>query len=290
MSKEISQTELYAKDLAEIYKKEKAKRKELEKVNRQLKKERALLDKTLNTTTKVLSEILKIVNPAAFDRASRVRKYVVQIILKLKLQNTWQIEMAALLSQIGFIALPPKILDKIYNQQILTDNEFRLYKKYPTIGKKLIEDIPNLETVAEIIQLQNKPYNEYPSIKNLSKDEKHILLGAQILKVVLSYDEMITRGISKKTAISILRKKEAEFNTQIVLFLESIQVEKTGEIIRLVYIDELDTNMITDESIFGKDGRELLASNQEMTEMLIKRLQYYAKTVGVVQPFKVIVK
>jgi hypothetical protein len=47
MSKELNQTELYAKDLAEIYKKEKAKRKEVEKVNRQLKKEHYLLKRLI---------------------------------------------------------------------------------------------------------------------------------------------------------------------------------------------------------------------------------------------------
>ena len=101
---------------------------------------------------------------------------------------------------------------------------------------------------------------------------------------------MITRGISKRSALTILKKKQTEFNTQIVLFLEDIQVEKTGEIIRLIYFPDLDTNMITDESIFGKDGKELVSANQKITKALIKRLQQYSRTAGVVQPFKVIVK
>ncbi len=101
---------------------------------------------------------------------------------------------------------------------------------------------------------------------------------------------MITRGISKRSALTILKKKRIEFNTQIVLFLEDIRVEKTGEIIRLIYIPDLDTDMITDESIFGKDGQELISANQELTDTLIKRIQQYSRTVGVIQPFKVIVK
>ncbi len=63
--------------------------------------EKTLLDKTLKGTIKMLIEILSVVNPIAFSRASRFQKFVPQISNLLNIKNVWELEIATLLSQIG---------------------------------------------------------------------------------------------------------------------------------------------------------------------------------------------
>lgn len=74
--------------------------------------ERELLEQTLRGSIGVLSEILSFVNPLAFGRAQRVRRYVVHMAAKLDLVNRWQFELAAMLSQIGSVTVPPEVMDK----------------------------------------------------------------------------------------------------------------------------------------------------------------------------------
>src|SRR6266852_5256657 len=76
--------------------------------------ERDLLEKTLYGSVKVLTEVLSLVHPAAFSRASRIHRYVRHMALEMKLPNAWQVEVAAMLSQIGCITLEPEALDRLY--------------------------------------------------------------------------------------------------------------------------------------------------------------------------------
>src|SRR5579872_3708327 len=74
--------------------------------HRLITSERELLEQTLRGSIGVMSEILSLVHPVAFSRASRVRRYVLHLVKQLKLENGWQYELAAMLSQIGCVAVP----------------------------------------------------------------------------------------------------------------------------------------------------------------------------------------
>ena len=67
--------------------------------------ERQLLDETLAGSVKVLTEVLSLVNPTAFSRALRIRRIVQHVSERLALADAWQLELASLLSQIGYLTL-----------------------------------------------------------------------------------------------------------------------------------------------------------------------------------------
>ena len=116
--------------------------------------EKELLDKTLMGSITVLSEVLSLASPIAFSSGLRVKAVVGEIAKKLQLHNIWQFEIAALMSQIGCITLPPDTLNKLYSGQELNAEEKTMYQDHPQIGSKLLEKIPRLETVAAIIAHQ----------------------------------------------------------------------------------------------------------------------------------------
>jgi len=74
--------------------------------------ERELLQKTLTGSIKMLTDILSMVNPAAFSRASRLRRLVGRLAAEMKLPNLWQYELAAMLSQVGCLTLLPETLER----------------------------------------------------------------------------------------------------------------------------------------------------------------------------------
>ena len=75
--------------------------------------EKELLGKTLSGSIRVMTEILSLVNPTAFGRGQRIRKFVNTMVTELGVSDKWQFELAALLSQIGFITIPEEIMEKI---------------------------------------------------------------------------------------------------------------------------------------------------------------------------------
>src|SRR5690349_7952948 len=70
--------------------------------------EKELLQETLMGTVSILVEILSVIQPVAFGRAARLRRYVVRIAQELEMPDTWELEAAAVLSQIGCISVPPE--------------------------------------------------------------------------------------------------------------------------------------------------------------------------------------
>src|SRR5207237_77668 len=68
--------------------------------------ERVLLEQTLHGCVKMLVDVLSLTNPIAFGRANRIKRLVADIAERLQLQERWQLEVAAMLSQLGAITLP----------------------------------------------------------------------------------------------------------------------------------------------------------------------------------------
>jgi len=249
--------------------------------------EKELLEKTLRESIKVLVEILSLVNPGAFSRSSRIAPYVKYIAEKLRLSNIWQYELAAMLSHIGFVALPPEILYKTYNQKQLTAEEQKMWDSYPSVGSKLLAKISRLEPVARMIEDQQKPFEEYGLAVSLTEEETSVALGAQILKVTLDFDQLINKGFSRKVALSKLHKKPEIYNSQVVKALENFRVDRTEEVVKMVKVKELNTLMTINEDVWSRNGLLLISKGQEVTYPVLERLRNYAKRVGVVEPLRV---
>lgn len=113
--------------------------------------ERELLQKTLSGAVKVLAEVLALVNPTAFGRAQRVHRLVGQLADKLAVAGSWQIDIAAMLSQLGCVTLPEETLAKVCAAAPLAPQEWTQFNNHPSVGAALIANIPRLEDVAAII-------------------------------------------------------------------------------------------------------------------------------------------
>lgn len=153
--------------------------------------EKTLLDKTLRGSVRVLADILGAVNPVAFSRSSRTKDRCCRMATSLGLRDLWQVEVAALLSQIGCATIPPKILDRKLMGEALSDAEEKLYREHPKAGARLLQEIPRLEPVAQAIaqQMASQP----PPSK---------LAG--ILQAVLDHDQLVRSGRSPNEAIELM--------------------------------------------------------------------------------------
>ncbi len=176
--------------------------------------EREVLEQTVKGSVGVLTEILGMVNPAAFGRATRVKDYVRDIATQIKLTNGWQLEVAAMLSQIGCVSIPSDVLEKAYAGESLTPDEQDLLASHPAVGSKLIAHIPRFESIAWIIEAQQLPFSAYTGTHNAPNAEA--ALGAQILKVAVDLDQMVVSGVSPNAALDDLRQRADEYNPRVV--------------------------------------------------------------------------
>ncbi len=240
-----------------------------------VKAERELIEDTLNGSVMVLTEVLSLVNPMAFSRASRIKRYVKQIAESLEVEDKWQIKLASMLSQIGCITLHPETLEKIYAGQELDAEEQEAFLSHPEVGSKLLEKIPRLEGVAGIIAKQLQPGDRFESIGEL-QDRDPVEVGAWILKTTLEFDRYVMHGSSKKSALAKLRLKPEEYDPVIVAAMEDIVLAGTTSVRKSVKVDELEAGMVLDQDVKNNRGVLLVAKGQEVTMFVLKRLQKFA--------------
>ncbi|MGQ9603117.1 MAG: HD domain-containing phosphohydrolase [bacterium] len=248
--------------------------------------ERELVEQTLRRSIQVLTEVLSMVNPTAFGRASRVHRLVKQICDVMQIRDRWQIEIAAMLSQIGCVIVPEETLIKAYSASMLTESEQEMFQSHVNVGKNLVGNIPRLEEVAEIIWYQEKLFDG-TGIPTDSKRGEAIPLGSRILKVALDYDSLIASGKTPPEACLIMETREGWYDRNVLLALEEISdLEKVQEI-RFVTVEELSPGMVLADDVLTSTGVLLVKKGQEIVPSLKMRLLNYKKTRGLREPIKV---
>jgi len=250
--------------------------------------ERELLEKTLRGTIKVLGEMLALLNPEAFGRASRITRYVKEVAQQMGAPDVWQLETAAALSQIGCIMLPEDALMKLYKGQPLAPEESQLFNMHPFLAYDLLSHIPRMEEIAEIISYQEKHFDG-SGIPHDDRHGKEIPLGSRILKVVLDFDTMVAGKVRKGEIIVNLKSRSGIYDPRVLAALEALVVAEEGFESRAVTVAQLRDEMILAQDVTTIDGRLLLVSGYQVNKTMRERLRNFAVKPGVKEPIHVLV-
>jgi response regulator RpfG family c-di-GMP phosphodiesterase len=245
--------------------------------------ERDLLECTLKGSIQVLCDVLSLCNPDAFGRANRIRGYVAQVVVLLKLPESWQVESAALLSQIGCITLPADIMERVVAGNGLTEQHRRAYAGHPGIGARLLEQIPRLEEVAAIVARQRTPYAE------LCAESELVKRGSQVLAACLEFDELITLGASKREAIEAMSRRPRMYAPEVLKVMSLVAPMTEGTIARSCLVVQLSEGMILAQDIRSKNDTMILASGHRVTRSMIEKLRNYHHLRGIKEPIHVMV-
>jgi ActR/RegA family two-component response regulator len=230
--------------------------------------EKELLEQTLSGCVQVLTEVLSLVNPTAFGRAERARRYIRHVVKAMKLGNPWQYEVAAMLSQLGCVTLAPETIEAIYKGEALTPNEEAQYSAHPSVAYGLLSKIPRLEPIAWMIEHQNGP----ASLEG-GPEKADIRRGAEILRLVLSYEDSIHKGSSRNETVHRLARLNPNFSPEFFNALVSLNPQAEDEETKSCRIEELEPEMIVQQEIQAVDGSLIISKGQEVTSTVISKLR-----------------
>jgi response regulator RpfG family c-di-GMP phosphodiesterase len=250
--------------------------------------EKELLEKTLRGGIEVMTDLLSMANPEAFGRSLRVSRTVTEIASRLEVSDLWQMDTAAMLSQIGWLLLPAHTLRKLYDGKKLTSVETKTLNMNPMISADLIRNIPRMEQVAEIILYQNKHFDGtgQPDEKCWGK---LIPLGSRILKVALDFDLLEAQGITKGDALVQMHDRTGWYDPEVMEALEKVVgIEKDFQV-REVKVFELKTHMILDQDVRSTTGQLLISKGRGLNEVALKRLRYFDQNSSIEEPIRVLV-
>jgi hypothetical protein len=140
------------------------------------------LRKNLQGSIKLLADILLLANPEAFNTSQFARKLIRSLCNRLQVNDAWEYEVAAMLCQTGLLILPPDIIDKCRKNQRLNKKEQTMFKGHTAIARKLINNIPKMEGIAEAVSYQLLDFPQTCEISN-----KHTASMARMLALVLNF-------------------------------------------------------------------------------------------------------
>lgn len=236
--------------------------------------ERELLENTLRGSIKALADILSLTNPEVFGRTTRLKHRARQLANVLSLTEPWQIESAAMLSQIGCVTISEDVVRRRANGETLSAEEESEFAGHAAVGADLVMKIPRMEDVAQSIRYQEKNFDGsgFPT-DGLSGDD--IPDGARLLKVVIDLDAAESSGLDPAAALDKLKQHASFYDPAILAALETSLAQETG--LRCVTTDirKLTDAMILAQNVVTFENVLLIAKGQEMTLSARRHLQNY---------------
>ena len=246
--------------------------------------ERELIEGTLRGALGIVSEILAIVSPPAFQRSTRVETIVRQLASALALPEPWRFQVAATLSQLGCVAVPSEIIDRAGVEDGLDAKERALFDRHPEIAHELISRIPRLEEVAEMVRLQLAPTDLDPESE--PSDWNVEQAGAELLRAASAVDALVTRGETLSASIGHLRKA-ASHPSRILDVLEQVELDAPDRVRLQIEASEIRAGMTLDEDAESRDGVVVARRGTEITTMIAQRLRNFAANAGLKEPIAV---
>jgi response regulator RpfG family c-di-GMP phosphodiesterase len=230
--------------------------------------EKVLLQETLIGCIQALVDILAITNPVAFGRATRVKRLATDLAAAGDNSGFWQLEAAAMLSQIGYISLPVELVEKLYYGKRLTPEERVLADGAPYVARRLLGRIPRLEPVMEILAASQDPKHDTP--------EGLIKVSAGILRLVLDYDAHFAQGMAPSAAIDAIRGQMIRHDSTLIDSLEIL----VGAAVATQEISEVCVGRVTPGMVFMDDlrtsvGTVLVPRGFEVTETFLERMRNF---------------
>ena len=117
-----------------------------------------------------------------------------------------------------------------------------------------------------------------------------IPLGARILKAVLDFDILTTRGETRGKALIQLRREKGLYDPLVLRSFEKVLGTEALFDHQALSVARLKEKMILDENIWSLDGtRKILSKGHELTPTILEHLRKFKNLFGIQEPIEVMV-
>jgi response regulator RpfG family c-di-GMP phosphodiesterase len=233
--------------------------------------EKVLLQQTLLGCVESMVKVLSITKPMAFGRALRLRAKIRSVVQFLLWGDQWQIEAAAVLSQLGIVTLPEETLMKLHEGESLDDSDRREIAASIDTSIQMLENIPRLEPVLEILA------HLAGGIRGVPPLGRTIPPGALLLRIVLEWDALEAQGYTQAQALAKLRNADGAYDTELLDRLGGmLPVSGTQTSAIETAPRDLVAGMVLAEDLVRKNGVVILPRGFEIDRGLLDHIHTFA--------------
>lgn len=259
---------------------------------RHLKSEKDTLERTFNGCVQMLTEVISLSTPAAFNRARKLKAMARKIAPVLKIENLWDFETAAMFSQLGYVTLPHQLLEKIQMKIEPTDIEKQMLARVPEAGEKLLKNIPRLEHIAWIVRYCNKNYDG----SGFPEDDvalKELPIESRALKIITAICALEEETEDFDVISARIRSGKGSFDPDLTeMILADLEIASNGEyadkieVLKLP-VAELKIGDILLTDVETSEGKLLFSVGNEVTQIILTKLLNYSEITEIVEPITI---
>ena len=231
--------------------------------------ERTLLQRTVLGSVRALLEVMSVDSPWATGRALRLRRHVRDAAQLAGIGATWPIELAAVFSQLGAVALPENVLQRLYDGHELSDQEARTLQQNVDHVVQIVEKIPRLEPAIELLKAIPAPGNAQEP------------LGLRIIRAALQAEVFEARGENRGQIIEHFRQHENVLGDDVIrLYEQTLNSKKASAVRQMLKISELQEGMVLLDDVVTKDEVLLVPRGLEITDSIREHLDRHMDQIG----------
>jgi hypothetical protein len=178
-----------------------------------------------------------------------------------------------MVSQLGFVALPTELAERVHLGQTLSEEETQQVLKIPYVAEKLLANIPRLELVRKILTASVRPIRRLP----MGADAKahQLMKAAQMLRIAIDFDDLLARGSAPPAAIATLRTREG-YDAEVLEALAATVGPASDEPdIHTIPLSSLKVGMVVADDIRMVSGTLLVARGYEITQGFVERARNF---------------
>ncbi|MEP6356079.1 MAG: HD domain-containing phosphohydrolase [Hyphomicrobiales bacterium] len=184
--------------------------------------EKRLLQHTLAGCIKALTDMLALAKPDIFHRSSDIRRWAEKVADHLEINKTWELDLAAMFSYLGYVTIPDHLIRKHLFLAPLEEDEQKLIREAPGVARGFIQNIPKMEAVSEIVYYSRKGFDGtgYPYENRWGED---LPITSRILNALLTLSDLtVPDNPSFDIAFARLKKHEERYDPKILKTIEKV--------------------------------------------------------------------
>lgn len=237
--------------------------------------ERELLEGTLQGSIQAMIDVLSMTNPLAFGRGTRVQAEAMKLANGLDMGQPWQLNVAAMLMDLGCITLPEALLDKMHHGKELDQEEQKQRQKAYGLTESILANIPRLEVSRAIVGLVTRDAIPRDIVLTDEQSAEAQKL-ARVLRAAVQYDQLEATGTAPKLAVDMM-ESTGQYTEVLMEALAELHTTD-GKRARLHELppSALEVGMVLADDLRISSGAMLVPRGFKVNEGLLARLKNLA--------------
>ncbi|MEM7576481.1 MAG: response regulator [Planctomycetota bacterium] len=227
--------------------------------------EKQLLQQTLRGSVKLLVDLLAVVDPEAHGRAMSLKSRMAKLVGPLGVPRPWEAEIAALVSPLGFMAIPEELREKLDRPSRMSPDDKRQVAAARAQIAALIGNIPRLEGVAEILEFQSARFDGGEAV-GPTRRRDNLPLASRILHALNDVAELEASGLSVPAAVDCVGKVLGKHDPAVLKAIERHVTPPEQRVPTAVKVRDILVGQELAADVVTRDGRLLMRKDAELTE------------------------